>query len=188
MRIFLVVLLFLSLGADAWGATFKGKVIDADTKQPIEGAVVVASWHEERATPTGSISRLKDVKETLTDKKGEWVIQGPKGREVGDISAIFTFVTGTYITNPPLFIVFKPGYCPWSIEAFGIATCKGKIKPLGTDKVAVGETVELPKLTNREDRLKALPNRVSGYGADEKQNKFIGLLNEERKYLGLEEY
>ena len=33
------------MGADLFGnVTFRGKVIDADTLKPIEGAVVVATW------------------------------------------------------------------------------------------------------------------------------------------------
>ncbi|MEW6419990.1 MAG: hypothetical protein AB1480_18055, partial [Nitrospirota bacterium] len=49
--------------------------------------------------------------------------------------------------------------------------------------------IELPKLTSREDRLRALPGAVTGYlpGEDawEKQKEFIRLINEERKNLGL---
>jgi hypothetical protein len=187
MKIFMVLLLFLSLTQNAWCATFRGKVIDADTKQPIEGAVVVASWDEERATPAGPTSRLKDVKETITDKNGIWIIEGPKGGNVGDIKAMFSFITGTYFTNTPEFIIFKPSYCSWP-KGFGIDLCKKSMKPVGSDKVAEGITVELPQLTDKEDRLRALPSRVSGYGVDEKQKEYIRLLNAERKHLGLETY
>ena len=78
--VFLWLLLML-LESPADGATFKGKVIDADTKEPIEGAAVVAVWSEETTTPTATHSRLKDVKEVLTDKNGGWEIKGPKGRK-----------------------------------------------------------------------------------------------------------
>jgi len=186
MRIFLVVLLFLSLGGNAWGATFKGKVIDADTKQPIEGAVVVASWLEETTTPGATHTRLKDVKETLTNKKGEWMIEGLKGREGGNITAIFTLLTGTYYTRTPEFIVFKPGYCSWP-AGFTIDACRAKIKPGGNDKVAEGENVELQKLTKREDRLSTLPSPVAGENALKKQREFIRLINEEHRNLGLKE-
>jgi hypothetical protein len=190
MRIFIVVLLFVSLTQSAWGATFRGKVIDADTKQPIEGAVVVVSWSEERATPAGPTSRLKDVKETLTDKNGMWTIEGPKGGNVGDIKAIFSFLTGTYFTNPPQFIVFKPSYCSWPV-GFDIDACKRKIKPEGNNKVAEGVTVELPRATSREDRKHSLPSpfHKDGNGSFySKQGAFIKLINEESRNLGLSEY
>jgi len=190
MRIFLAMLLFFWLSVNAWGATFKGKVIDAETKQPIEGAVVVASWIEERATPAGSTSRLKDVKETLTDMNGEWVIEGPRGRDMGNITAYFTLLTGTYIVNPPEFLVFKPGYCSWP-KGFTIGACRGKIKPEGNDKVAEGETVELPKLTKKEDRSKSSAIWPSLIESDKESLKkiktFLKLLDEENRSLGFSE-
>lgn len=174
----------------ACAATFKGKVIDADTKEPIEGAVVVASWLEETTTVGATHTELKDVRETLTDKNGEWVIKGPTGRDMGNITAIFTLLTGAYITNPPQFIVFKPGYCSWP-EGFSIEACQKKIKPGGNDKVARGDMVDLPKLTARTDRLKAQEISIPLVEGDEvtlkKIKNFIRLKNEERKHLGLGE-
>lgn len=188
----IVFLAVLFLSAPAFAATFAGIVVDADTKEPIEGAVVVASWLEETATATGPSSRFKDVKEVLTDKDGKWTIQGPKGRRGGHITAIFTFLTGTYYTKPPEFIVFKPSYCSWP-NGFGIDTCKGKIRPSGNDKIAEGETIEVPKLTNREDRLmsqRIWPSLMDSEGDKEtlkRISNFIRLLNEEHRYLGLQE-
>ncbi len=96
-----LLLMFIIFCTTAYGETFRGKVIEADTKEPIEGAVVVASWAEERATPAGPTSRLKDVKETLTNKNGEWVIDGLKGRDSGNITAIFTSLQGRIIRFHP---------------------------------------------------------------------------------------
>lgn len=127
----------------AYGAAFSGKVIDADTKEPIEGAVVVASWLEETATVAGPSTRSKDIKETLTDRNGEWTIRGPRGRDGGTITALFTFFTNTYYTKRPEFIIFKPGYCSWP-AGFGIPECKEKMK--GYD---IQQTIELPRLTDR---------------------------------------
>lgn len=154
----LIFILFVFLTVTACDTTFKGKVIDADTKRPIEGAVVVASWLEETATISGPSTRPKDIREALTDKNGEWIIQGVRGREGGTITSIFTFLTRTYYTRPPEFVVFKPGYCSWP-TGFGIDTCKEKIKPGRGNKVEEGETVELPILTirDRETLLRNIP-------------------------------
>ncbi|MFZ5907352.1 MAG: carboxypeptidase-like regulatory domain-containing protein [Nitrospirota bacterium] len=188
----LMMMLVISCSAAAYGATFKGKVIDADTGQPIEGAVVVASWMEETTTLGGTHTRLKEVKETLTDKNGEWMIDGPKGREGGNITAVFTLLTGTYYTRTPEFIIFKPGYCLWP-ASFTIDSCKEKMKPNGNDKIADGVTVELPQLVKREDRVSVLPTYISGDSKDKnqiirKQKEFINLINEERRNLGFTEY
>jgi hypothetical protein len=189
-RILLLLILMVwgSIGSSAYAATFKGKVIDADTREPIEGAVVVAVWHEATATISGESTRLKDVKEILTNKNGEWTMEGPTGKWGGSVTAIYTFLTGSYYTRPPQFIVFKPGYCSWP-AGFGIDSCKGKLKPTGNDKLADGETVELSKLTNREDRLRAqgVGPIYDGPSFLKKQQEFIRLLNAERRSLGLSE-
>ncbi len=185
--IFVLLIISTLLSTSAYGATFRGKVIDAETKEPIEGAVVVASWLEETATPTGPSSRLKDVKETLTDKNGEWSLKGLKGREGGSLTALYTALTGTYYTRPPEFIIFKPGYCSWP-AGFNIDACKDKIKPVGNDKVANGETIAIAKLRSRTDRLAAMPE-VLGDNIlfFKKQKVFMQLVNEERRNLGLPE-
>lgn len=174
---------FMFLSTSAYGATFKGKVIDADTKEPIEGAVVVVYWHK---IQPGGHTKLKDVKETLTDKNGEWKIKGPRGREGGIFTFIFNLFTFTYHTRPPKFIIFKPGYCPWSVSAFGIDACKEKLRPYD---VGNGETAKLPRLTKREDRLRATRVGPIFDGRDilKKQKEFIRLLSEERKNVGLSE-
>jgi len=189
-RILLLLILIVwgSVCQSAYAATFKGKVIDADTREPIEGVVIVAVWHEATATISGESTRLKDVKETLTDKNGEWTLEGPTGKWGGSVSAIYTFLTGSYYTRPPEFIVFKPGYCSWP-TGFGIDSCKGKLKPSGNDKLANGETVELVTLTNREDRLRSqgVGPIYDGPSFLKKQQEFIKLLNAERRSLGLSE-
>jgi len=183
---------FGSICSSAFAATFKGKVIDADTKEPIEGAVVVAVWHEATSTISGASTRLKDVEECLTDNKGEWSIGGSTGKWGGAVTAIYTFLTGSYYTRPPEFIVFKPGYCSWP-AGFGIDSCKGKLKPSGNDKLADGEPVELPRLTSREAKLRSLPTYIyedSKYTPEEllaKQKEFLRLINEESRNLGLPE-
>jgi hypothetical protein len=165
---------------------FHGKVIDYETREPIEGAVVVAYWDEGRATLAGQSTRLKDVKETLTDKNGEWSISGPEGR-LNDPNPIFSLVTGIHYTQEPQFIFFKPGYCPWP-QGFFIDACKDKLEPGGTGEVMEGKTIELPKLTDREDRIKAQSISIpAGEGALQKLGELIRLINEERRNLGLPE-
>lgn len=162
---------------------YSGRVINADTKEPIEGAIVVAYWLEATKTLAGDDTRLKDVKETLTDKEGKWSIIGPEHEGRSFIRFILSFFGG-YKTREPSFIVFKPGYCSWSSRSFGLDACK-KLKPGGKGGFLEGKDTELPKLTNKEDRLKVMPSPVSGEGAWEKQNEFIKMINEERKNLGL---
>jgi hypothetical protein len=188
---FFLMFLMMSGGSFAGDRTYQGRVIDADTKEPIEGAVVVAVWDEIRSVLPSTESRHKDVKETLTDKEGRWSIVGPEG-EYNQMSGGLRSVTGIFVVEDPTFIVFKPGYCSWP-KGFSVGACKGRVRPSGNHKIINGETIELPKLENREDRLRALIGPVTT--TDEKRHKeflkkqirFLHLYNEERKNLGLSE-
>ncbi|MEW6108582.1 MAG: hypothetical protein AB1632_05330 [Nitrospirota bacterium] len=55
---------------------YEGKVIDADTGQPIEGVVVLGTWSRETPTPGGATHNFYDAQETVTDKNGEFKIKG----------------------------------------------------------------------------------------------------------------
>lgn len=167
---------------------FRGRVIDADTKEPIEGTVVVAYWLKAWQTISGEKTELKEVKEILTDKNGEWSIAGPKGQE-NDPHPYFSFFLFLSYIREPAFIVFKPGYCSFP-SGFSISACKEKLKPGGTGEIMEGKTIELSKLPeqmNREDILMAVPGPIMGESALEKQRQFIKLMNEGKKSLGLPE-
>jgi len=103
------------------GGPWRGRVIDADTKEPIEGAVVVAIWRREYdgIPDAGAATFLHDVKETLTDKSGQFEI--PAYRETGENKSLWRekdlkgwggatlFIPGPTI-NEPDFIIYRPSY------------------------------------------------------------------------------
>ncbi len=53
-----------------------GKVIDAETGEPIEGAVVLGVWYKEVPTVAGPKRSYYDARETVTGKDGEFSIPG----------------------------------------------------------------------------------------------------------------
>src|SRR4030043_763483 len=53
---------------------FEGKVVDAETKEPIEGAAVLAVYYESTISVAGSGYYAVDAQETLTDANGEFKI------------------------------------------------------------------------------------------------------------------
>ena len=59
---------------------YHGKVIDAETLQPIEGAVVLGVWTLEYGTAGGPVNEYYDARETVTDKNGEFMIKGMRPR------------------------------------------------------------------------------------------------------------
>lgn len=75
---------------------YKGKVIELETKKPIEGAVIAATW---LITTWVHTEKFCDAKETISDKNGEFEL--PKG---WCISHPFAKI------DKPWVVVFKPGY------------------------------------------------------------------------------
>ncbi|MEI6209511.1 MAG: hypothetical protein WCP20_22240 [Desulfuromonadales bacterium] len=55
---------------------YEGKVIDPETNQPIEGAVVHGTWVKSHPGPGGASSTYFDSREVLTDKEGRFKIDG----------------------------------------------------------------------------------------------------------------
>lgn len=194
MRNFITFLIFIlaftepALAAGPW----KGKVIDTETKEPIEGAVVLAVWDRNYRTPTGGSSYFYEAKEVLTDKEGRFEI--PAYTPI-NLLPLISYIEG------PFFTIFKPGY--GSFPKHHISPPKLGIDPadffsigklgeegeMGWDyekgksiKVTFG-IVELPPLKTREEGLKNMPAVSVPY---KKQKLLIKLINEERKNLGLE--
>ncbi len=178
---------------------FKGKVIDAETKEPIEGAVVVAVYTKTSMGIAESYSVTINVKENLTDKNGEFYIP-----------SYTTIIQPLSWEDKTTFIIFKPGYGSFpgnpqspsglrpideeiffSKEAFGKEGelelwVKGVKKPeLKKFKLSFG-LVELPKLKTREERRKASRVGVTGYRSKDLPLLYKAL-NEEQRYLGIPE-
>jgi len=78
---------------------FRGKIIDAETKEPIEGVVVSVFYEKHIMGPAGGYSHIIHVKERLTDKKGEFYFPS------------YTTMIQPLSTEAEVgFIIYKPGY------------------------------------------------------------------------------
>lgn len=166
---------------------YKGKVIDIDTKEPIEGAVVVAIYHKYPiiSGPAGGSSTVINVREALTDKEGKF-----------QISSYMTLIAPLSESDDTLFIIFKPGYA--YIGALNLETYfTGKeekdqegIFPENQRIVLKADgSIELPKLKSIEERKKSglhdIPSEISGGVPDANIPELLKAVNEERRYLGL---
>ena len=151
-------------------APFKGKVIDADTKEPVQGAVVLAVYYFTGYGPAGAMSSVKDGQETVTDKNGEFKLLRTRRWFV-----LFRgYPEGTLE-------IFKPGYGTlWDTRAKAMGDNKSWPTP---GKYIV---YELPILTNMEERKKTagsakrfdeIPYRY--------KSKYWEKVNEECSYVGI---
>jgi hypothetical protein len=156
-------------------APYIGRVIDAETGQPLEGAVVVGKWERERvALFHGTIVRYK-ARDVLTGRNGEFVLDArtlenwaPRG------------------TLRPIFTIFLPGYAASGTSHF--FKKKGFVDgEFGKGPVTVG----LPRLKVREERYEHV-GYISPYCLSDKPFKeipeFTRLFNEERVAVGLGPY
>lgn len=118
---------------------YRGKVIDADTRTPLVGAVVVVRWSRDRVGPFHSVMEHYAVQEVLTDPDGVFVIDSRKIEE-----------DAPKRTHYPEFLIFMPGYGSFPRFQKAPRGFTGGVFERG------GVVVELPRLENREDRKRQL--------------------------------
>jgi hypothetical protein len=151
---------------------YRGQVIDADTRAPLVGAVVVARWTRDRIYPLHSLNEHYAVREVLTDSEGRFVIDA---RDVEE--------NAPKRTRHPEFRIFLPGYGAYP---------KFQRAPRGfTGGIfwGAGTTVELPRLESRQQRIESLylvvPHNFSEQPFSELP-LLIRAFNEERIALGMD--
>ncbi len=172
---------------------FQGKVIDAETKKPIEGAVIVAVYNKTTVgLGAGNISSIISVRETLTDKDGTFLIP-----------SYTTIIQPFSWEDSASFIIFKPGYGNFPDKrvyppglslpdqekffSMGVGAELYMETQVGLEfKVATLKTgiVELPKLRTKEERWHASFVGVAGYSEKELPLLYKAR-SEEDKALGI---
>jgi len=166
------LLLSTATGCYAKGP-WKGKVIDAETKQPIDGAAVVAVWYKSYRGPAGLSTGYLDASETLTDKEGRF--------EIPSFWALHIFFVREI--SGPIFTIYKPGY--GSYPRYQVSP-----KPPIPYETIFGEkedVVELPKVKTNQERLDSLRG-VSTPAPWGDVPKLKELVNKERIFLDFEPY
>jgi hypothetical protein len=140
-----LLVLTLVSGCIRYEGAHKGRVVDADTGEPIEGVVILGVWSREHAGPAGGTHTYYDARETVTDKDGEFVIPG-----IGLTGGVVSFV------EPMDANVFKAGYEYiggfWDSLHIGPAPYRKRIRWEG-DKVIIS----LKKLTMEEREKMGTP-------------------------------
>ena len=169
-------LLFLSIGCGEIlyaDGPYLGRVIDKETKQPIEGAAVLAVWYKRTASLGHPSVTFYDAQETLTDNEGNFTIPGTSTVSLNPLSRV----------DEPRFTIFKPGYKAYSGL---LVVLVQNLVPTGLYEKDGRMVAELRQLTTRKERLDN-QGRVSVSDCDrnEKCPNLIRLINVERSNLGL---
>jgi len=176
----LLVVLGLAARADAAGP-WQAQVVDAETKQPLEGIVVLAWWTRHVRSFGGYSEDYRDSQEVLTGKDGRFTIE-PRW---------FFSLNPLVFFRGPFVAMFKPGYGDYEWPGYrGSETWpKEKREALRTEAQLLlleGIVLEMPLLVSvgqREEYLKHLSGRISGVPLD-KRPLMQEAVREERKTLG----
>ena len=80
---------------------YYGKVVDAETKEPLEGAAVLAVYYTQQYGLAGANDNYLDAQETVTDKNGEFKIPSLNSFAFRPLQSFEPYVW---------FTIFKPVY------------------------------------------------------------------------------
>ena len=175
-----VVLVALAMaGSASTEERYHGRVVDADTNEPLPGAVVIVIWSKRPIVSMNGVSFFHDVREAMTDAEGRFSIQAKPGWNLNPFRTV---------TRHPEIVVYKPGYGPFRVAY----TRLERLRP--RDLRAMHETllarraamIPIPKLmTEAELRMFAdvelYPHVPLG-----RVPIYVGLVNEQRARVGLE--
>lgn len=166
------------------GGPWKARVIDAETKQPLQGMVVVALWKKYVPTPgTLGIFSYVDSVEMVTGGDGQFVVAERKPS-----------TADSHILDQPDFSLFKPGYGEWRFQGeeawwkLDPAEKKKRYEEAGRQFESRGVTIEMQPLKTREERLKFYQTpvrRQPNLAPPDKIRRWTDAQQTERKYLGL---
>ena len=134
--------------------SYRGRVVDAQTRQPIPDAVVVILWQRLDDQVEG-VRRLVTAQETFTDSKGEFI------HDVREVEAKLPART-----LAPRMLMFRPGYTPVPDQP--------QVRPPGVPAAPFsgpGATATMTAVANYEDRSEAF-------------NTFIAMLSAAQLFPG----
>jgi hypothetical protein len=153
---------------------YRAQVVDAHTKAPLAGAVVVALWRRDRVYPFHSVSEHYAVRETLTDVEGRFVLDA---RDIEEGAPRRTY--------HPEFLIFLPGYGSYPGHQVSPRGFTGGI----FERSAM--VIELPRLEGQHERRMHLRS-ISPSSFSEQPFKdlpeLMRRINHERSAVGLDPY
>ena len=158
------------LYAVRYDGSYRGKVVEQETREPIEGVVVLGQWSIYHFSPGGGSTTFFDAREAVTDMNGEFIIPGQGLR-------IMTSV------GPMGVLVYKAGYTyyqtgSWDTIKTGLYSGK-EVKWEGDMPV-----FPLRKLTEDERKKYSMPMITSD--AIDKAKLMTREINAERLHIGLQ--
>ena len=144
---------------EGYQGPYRGRVVDAETKEPIAGAAVVAVWMRDKVYPLHSTSVFHGAHEVLTAQDGTFVIDGKDLEQNAPTR-----------TLKPYFRVFSPGFASYGDRAF---VARGFQDGLFFDRA--GTTIGLPRLRTDREWLESIARARPSAVPDEAIRNLIRL-------------
>src|SRR5262245_26393362 len=170
-----------ALAAAEAAGPWQAQVVSAETKQPLEGVVVLAWWARHVRSFGGPSEDYRDSQEVLTDEDGRFTIE----------SRWFFSLNPLVFFRGPFVAMFKPGYGDYEWPGYkgSEAWPKEKREALRTEAQLLqldGIVLEMPTLIDagqRKQYLKHLEVRVLTVPHD-RRPLFQKAIHAERQALG----
>ena len=173
MTIAALAITFLSCTIAEMYGPFMGKVVDAKTGEPINGAVVLIAFYTKAYTLGGWSGSFADTAETLTDGNGEFRLP---------TKFVFSFRFLAVWDEKSHISIFKPGYGAYPLHPKTFCLPKLPNSMIIPENYYI--TFYLPQLPTTDERRENLSNIRMPVGAtDDKMMKLTEMENEEYKYL-----
>jgi hypothetical protein len=148
------------------GGPYRGQLLDAETRQPLEGAVVLFYWERDvYGGAGGPVAFFLTAKEVLTDKEGRFHLPWFIGMSLSPLSVV----------REPLSIFYYPGYSSKGLE----------VTPHGGEPFRDPTVILMRRLLSQKERLGGI-DVFPGGGPDEAMPNLSRLVNIERAALGLQ--
>jgi hypothetical protein len=151
--------------------SYRGRIVDADTGEPLEGVVVLGTWYTELPTLAGSVQRYYDAREAVTDERGEFVIAGQGVRVVSNL-------------RPMRPTIFKAGY--EYIEVYWDSLWESRGRRMNVTWDGDMPIIPLRKLTIDDEEGKRLPVPARPNIPTEKMENMTREINKVRIERGME--
>lgn len=151
---------------------YYGIVLDLETSEPIEGAVVLVYFVTKLMTLAGDVHQFVDSQETMTDKNGEFHIESDR---------VFTFRFLNSWDKDCSVKIFKPGYGVYH-DYPGIVRIYSPWYSIPSSKYI---TIKLHRLHTFEERHNNLYYILPGLVPNDKQTQLHNQERADGRELGL---
>ena len=171
-------------------AAYHGRVIDAETKAPVEGAVVTVIWYKKPLITMDGPLYFHNAKEVLTDSNGAFSVDASPGINWNPFTRRMTDpnLGRTDPDDPgiyPTIVIFKPGYGPFP----GAQVAPSSEAEAKRAMLREGAVVELPELKTRKDQIRFADMCCGVYDEivpPQRIRNLLRLINIQRENLGLD--